>query len=135
MAAKPDWSAPEFNGYAFLCFEQEGAAGGSDDCYAFYRGEQRKGLVGGRGTTRATFHRTPTRFPHPSATVSRGISDGQRLAALKIVDAWDEREYDLTPTSVLMLAYDLAQAMGFALPPRQNESPEKFLKRLQAFNP
>lgn len=134
MAAKIDWDANEFSGYAFLCIESETGSGTNDDCYSFFRTAANKAFVGGSGVARTDLRKTPTRFPSPTVSVTRRLTAAQRQAALKLIDAWNQREYELSAVNSIELVRDVAQATGFTLPPRKNESSEGLLKRLQAFN-
>lgn len=134
MAARSDWSAREFSGYAFLCFEAEGASDVDADCYGFYQGDGNKGFAGGAANSVATLKRNPTKFPRPAIAVSRPATAAQRQAVATLVDEWNAREYELTPVSTMELVRASAQALGFAMPPPKKESPEDFLKRLRTFN-
>jgi hypothetical protein len=135
MSAKFDWSTTEFSGYSFLCFGVETAAGTNDDCYGFYRSTAGKSFIGGSGVSRSDLRKTPTRFPTPTVVVSRKVSPAQRQAAMRVLDIWNEREYEPSPVNAMEVVREIAQAAGFVVPPRKNEPAEGLLKRLQAFNP
>ena len=132
MAAKLGWSDPKFSGYAFLCIGQ--SAGGSEDCFAFYPRGNGKGAVGGPKVELREFVKTPSRFPSPAASVTRRISDEQQRSVVKAIDVWNDREYALTETTCMELVRNLAELAGFYVPPRKNESPEGFVRRLATFN-
>jgi hypothetical protein len=128
MSAKFDWSTTEFSGYSFLCFGVETAAGTDDDCYGFYRSTAGRSFIGGSGVSRRDLR-------GPTVVVSRKVSPAQRQAAMRVLDIWNEREYEPSPVNAMEVVREIAQAAGFVVPPRKNEPAEGLLKRLQAFNP
>ena len=134
MAARIEWGAKEFAGYAFLCIKQDEADGGKEECYAFYPRDNGTAFVGGPGTTATESRKTPERFPTANASTTRLISDVQRQAIVKALDAWNEKEFAPSRVRCLELVRSLAQTAGFYVPPYKNERPDEFVRRLKTFN-
>lgn len=134
MAARVEWGAKEFAGYAFLCLKQDEADGGKEECYAFYPRDNGTAFVGGPGTASSESRKTPERFPTANASTTRLISDAQRQAVVKALDAWNEKEFAPSRLRCLELVRSLAQTAGFYVPPYKNERPDEFVRRLKTFN-
>lgn len=137
VASNVSWTNSEYTGHAFMCIILPTGSGPKEDCYGFYpRNSGIKGFIGGPGVVQSEFQKKPSRFSRITTSIRKNsISEDQRRAILKLVNDWNNKNYDLTNQSCIDFVAAVAKEINWEVPSREaTELPETYLNKLKYAN-
>ncbi|WP_424140480.1 hypothetical protein [Roseomonas chloroacetimidivorans] len=136
MGSDTSWAAREFTGHAFSCIILHLNNGVKEDCYGFYpAGEGTRAVVSGPGVVNSEMDQNPSRFSRVTVSVERKITDSQRREILQRMSAWNSGRYNLTNSSCIDLAHDVAGVAGLRRPDRGAlQLPVDYVRELDKLN-
>src|SRR5438045_3816754 len=79
----------------FFCIEYQLNSGIKEDCFGFYPKTASGMFVGGPGVAESEFRKNPVRFANVVSSFKSGLTDFQRRAIYKLVDAFNQKNYSL----------------------------------------